>query len=154
MIKRNYKLLLGFVFGIICASTCVYATNTISASNVIYEPQNKNFNVDNVSDALDYLYTIGCVKGIYHHDANTQWNIELGFIPSYFSSNFTVTNTHVSLIYDSKYNKKVYANTYFDNTINDWTERFEITSTGIKTNFASALYSYKDDYDLDYYACK
>ena len=128
-------------------------------------------NLEESSDALDYLYTIGCVKGIYHHDANTQWNIEDHTPVEYIldecgdeifkdaDSIAIEIDTDREIVkktfaYAEKYNKKVYANTYFDNTINDWTERFEITSTGIKTNFASALYSYKDDYDLDYYACK
>lgn len=57
MIKSNYKLFIGIIIGIIFTSTTVFAANSLLAQNVSYKPSSDNFNVDNVSDALDKLYT-------------------------------------------------------------------------------------------------
>lgn len=149
------KVLFGFILGIICAGTCVYAANSLLAKDVLYEPSNSSFNVSNVSAALDYLYTAkDCVKGTYHHEANTQWNIELGFTPSLFFVVYKSSVSHANIVYDSKYDKKVYLSTFESGKVSDWSSYFETITANIKTKFITEFRTYNEEYDLEYYACK
>ena len=56
-IKKNYKFIIGFVLGLVVASTSVYAANTIYSKNVTYDNSNSGLEATNVQDALDETYT-------------------------------------------------------------------------------------------------
>ena len=56
-IKKNYKFIIGFVLGLVVASSSVYAANTIYSSNVTYDNSNSGLSATNVQDALDETYT-------------------------------------------------------------------------------------------------
>ena len=51
------KVFIFVVTAITFSSISVYAAGRYYATRVVYEPSNPNFNVDNMSDALDQLYT-------------------------------------------------------------------------------------------------
>ncbi|MBE6160929.1 MAG: hypothetical protein E7158_01735 [Firmicutes bacterium] len=51
------RILLVVVTVILTGSISVYAVGRYYATQVDYEPSNPNFNVDNMADALDQLYT-------------------------------------------------------------------------------------------------
>lgn len=53
-LKKNIKLFVGIIVGIILSSGVVYAIN---ANLIEYTPQDENWNVNNVTDALNNLYT-------------------------------------------------------------------------------------------------
>ena len=56
-IKNNYKFIIGFVLGLVVASSSVYAANTIYSKNVTYDNSNSGLEATNVQDALDETYT-------------------------------------------------------------------------------------------------
>ena len=60
-IKHNYKFIIGFMFGLIVASSSVYAANTIYSKNVTYDNSNSGLSATNVQDALDETYN-KCTK--------------------------------------------------------------------------------------------
>ena len=53
IIKNN---ILGFILGIIFCGGIVYAASLYNANDVAYEPTDENWEVTNVSEALDSLY--------------------------------------------------------------------------------------------------
>ena len=55
-IKKNYKILIGFVLGILVSGVGVYAASNILATNVTYTPSDSSWNVNNTASALDNLY--------------------------------------------------------------------------------------------------
>ncbi|MBE6161572.1 MAG: hypothetical protein E7158_05100 [Firmicutes bacterium] len=59
IMKKIFKsrILLVIVTVILTGSISVYAAGRYYANQVDYEPSNPNFNVDNMADALDQLYT-------------------------------------------------------------------------------------------------
>ncbi len=67
MVKNNYKLVIGFVFGIILSCTGVYAASTIIKSkDVSYDKSTSGGKYDNVQDAIDELYEkSGLLKDIW-----------------------------------------------------------------------------------------
>lgn len=57
MLKSKYKLLIGITIGLFLTGiTCVSAINLL-ADEILYNPTNDNWNVNNISSALDDLYT-------------------------------------------------------------------------------------------------
>ncbi len=56
MIKRNYKLIVGIIIGLLIAGTTVYAATIISSINVGYSNESSNLVADNVQDAIDEVY--------------------------------------------------------------------------------------------------
>ncbi len=56
MIKRNYKLVVGIIIGLLIAGTTVYAATIISSINVGYSNENSKLVADNVQDAIDEVY--------------------------------------------------------------------------------------------------
>ena len=57
MLKKNSKLFIGILIGIFLTSTSVFAANVILAKNINFTPENDSWNVSNVDDALNYLYS-------------------------------------------------------------------------------------------------
>ena len=56
-LEKNKKIILGILIGILFSGVGVYAATTYLASDVTYTPSNKDWNVDNVKNALDDLYS-------------------------------------------------------------------------------------------------
>lgn len=54
--KDNKKLVIGIIIGLLLTSTIGYAAYKYQATEVGYTPENENFDVDNVSDAIKELY--------------------------------------------------------------------------------------------------
>ena len=57
VIKKNYKLLIGFILGLLVAGTSVYATTVISSKDISYDNTTSKLSSTNVKDALDELQT-------------------------------------------------------------------------------------------------
>ncbi len=57
MVKKNYKLIIGFILGVIVSTTGVYAASTIIKSkDVSYDKSTSGGKYDTVQDAIDELY--------------------------------------------------------------------------------------------------
>ena len=56
MIKRNYKLIVGIIVGLLIAGTTVYAATIISSINVGYSNESSKLVADNVQEAIDEVY--------------------------------------------------------------------------------------------------
>ena len=56
ILKKNLKLFIGFIFGIIIASGVAYAAIVTSSDKVMFTPSNTSWNVNNVQSALNSLY--------------------------------------------------------------------------------------------------
>ncbi len=56
MIKKNYKLVVGIIIGLLIAGTTVYAATIISSINVGYNNESSKLVADNVQDAIDEVY--------------------------------------------------------------------------------------------------
>ena len=65
--KKNYKLLIGLVIGILISSTVVLAASyTGTASDLSYDNSTSGLFSDNVQDAVDELYErLNCPSGYY-----------------------------------------------------------------------------------------
>ena len=67
-LKENIRLFLGVIIGILASSITAYAVNSYTSNQIRY--QNNMFAIDNVSDALDDLYSYSKDK----IDSNTSNN--------------------------------------------------------------------------------
>ncbi len=83
MIKRNYKLIVGIIIGLLIAGTTVYAATIISSINVGYSNENSKLVADNVQDAIDEVYKKASeskapqpknenIKAMYYYDENKE----------------------------------------------------------------------------------
>ena len=55
--KERVKKIFGYVIvAIVFSGIGAYAANVISSSDIAYQPQNNEFNVTNVKEALDKMY--------------------------------------------------------------------------------------------------
>ena len=54
-IKSNIKLIIGVIIGIFLTGSIGVIAYTINAKDVAFTPRNKNWNVSNVEEAIDYL---------------------------------------------------------------------------------------------------
>ena len=96
MIKKNSKLILGIIIGLIISIGGVYATSTITANQVTIDKTNgklANITGDKVQDALDYLHTqaskIGsCPEGKVCINSNS-FSINPGYLPENDSTTYT-----------------------------------------------------------------
>ena len=72
-LKKLFKsrLFLIIITAIICASGSVLATTTILSNSVSYEPSNTSWDVNNVQDALDDLYTLATQNEIINLTSKT-----------------------------------------------------------------------------------
>ena len=57
ILKKNYKLLIGFILGLVVAGTSVYAATVISSKDISYDNTSSKLSSTNVKDALDELST-------------------------------------------------------------------------------------------------
>ena len=53
--KNNKKVIIGFIIGVIFTGSIGVFAYTINAKDVAFTPRNKNWNVSNVEEAIDYL---------------------------------------------------------------------------------------------------
>ena len=101
MIKKNSKLILGIIIGLIISIGGVYATGTITANQVTIDKTNgklANITGDKVQDALDYLHAqaskIGsCPEG---YTCNIMTN------PGYLPENDSTTYTQSTFVQNLK----------------------------------------------------
>lgn len=54
--KKNFKYILFFILTVFISTTSGYAAHKYLANEIEFTPSNKNWNVSNVSDAINYLY--------------------------------------------------------------------------------------------------
>lgn len=153
------KILIGVIIGILSTSVVtVTALKVYKANEIIYNPSDESWNVENVSDALNDLWNdTQCIKGTYNHASNTNWNIEIGFIPSSLSVNFTHERSRVYLTYDKKISSKVWL---IDNNISsgvsavqDFSDLVNISEV-LTSNLTDAYKTYTSAYLIYYVACK
>ena len=55
ILKKNYKLLIGFILGLVVAVTGVYAATVITSKDISYDNTTSKLSSTNVKDALDEL---------------------------------------------------------------------------------------------------
>lgn len=58
-LKKNIKLFVGIIVGIILSSGVVYAIN---ANSITFNSRNENWDVDNIEDAINELYSMGTLE--------------------------------------------------------------------------------------------
>jgi hypothetical protein len=66
--RKNYKILIGILIGILLSATAVYATTKYASKNIYYINENSSLSSDNVQSAIDELAdkfsnNKGCPKG-------------------------------------------------------------------------------------------
>lgn len=93
-IQKNIKIVLGFFIGILCGSLTVYGAYTYFASIVSFQPNDKNWKVENVEAALNDLYKIKNTPSVslllgtgrirYHSSVTS-----LSYVPGVIASNVT-----------------------------------------------------------------
>lgn len=60
----NYKILIGFIIGVVLSTTSVYAfTYMGSGKDLVYDNQKSEISATNVQDALDEIYQKFCPDG-------------------------------------------------------------------------------------------
>ena len=57
ILKKNYKLLIGFMIGMVLTGTTVYAATVLSSNQISYDNTTSKLSSTNVKDALDELST-------------------------------------------------------------------------------------------------
>ena len=57
ILKKNYKLLIGFILGLVVTGTGVYAVTVISSNQISYDNTSSKLSSTNLQDALDELST-------------------------------------------------------------------------------------------------
>lgn len=154
IIKRN---LFGFVVGILLTSTLgVSAAVIYTASQIKYTPI-ANGQIANVEEALNDLYeNYSCVNGSVNHPANTQWNIELGFIPSKVFLSFVHSGADCYVSYDKSLSDTILLSGIENNgtmNLGVYNQLISITSK-ITSNFTPEYRTYSSQYTLNYVACK
>ena len=118
IMKKIFKsrILLVIVTVILTGSISVYAAGRYYANQVEYEPSNPNFNVDNMADALDALYTnikpeyTGAIEVTPSQSSQTlntkdkalTKNITINPIPNTYKNLTTQTNATASDILSGK----------------------------------------------------
>ena len=103
-IKNNYKFIIGFVLGLVVASSSVYAANTIYSKNVTYDNSNSGLEATNVQDALDETYT-KCFPPVLATDK----------IMNLYNDGSNITEATIT-----SYDPKVYLNTFQKIMLDDY----------------------------------
>lgn len=154
------KMIFGIIIGILATSVVgVTALVIYNANEIKYNPSDSNWNVDNVKSALDDLYNnTTCITGTYDHLANTNWNIEVGFIPSRVVLNFIHSSAKVYISYDKEISQKVMLMSFSRTNetsynVEDFSDKITVSST-ITSHLTSSYKSYTSAYTLYYVACK
>ena len=142
------------MFGVLCTGTCVYAANKLLAKDVVYQPKDKSFSVDNVGDALDKLYenkisneyVRGTLSSSNYGQAVT---VELGFEPSIV---FIIITTSNGYMRSFEYVKDKYNNIY-DRGISFYSGKngISIVENGFKINIYDSSWGTEN---IIYYAWK
>lgn len=157
--------IVAFIIGaLLFSGVSVYATYSILANDIGYTPSNDSWNVDNVQDAINYLYDktnvlndLDCVSSQVHHNSNTQFDINLGFVPTKFYASYHWNNENMDLyvLYDSQINNNFYLSYYETNgnaMIENYSSRFMFEDNHFKSNIGGR--SLNNEYDFYYVACK
>ena len=97
-----------------------------------------------------------CISGTYNHKANTQWQIQLSFSPTFYLLKLSHNmQGQVVLFYENTTNKTYRYNTYNDTT-EDWSRYIEYNGNSIHTldTVPTSWSWYTDQFDIKYIACK
>lgn len=138
----NKKIIFGILIGIILTSSTVYAINYV-AKDILFEPSNDNWNVDNVEDALNDLYLNSDTVLWKNDNVSVEFPAQTIELDLDRYSSILIISAYSSTYTDSKYNsyiiiKKgetgVLSNMY-DNSSNDYTYR-NITVTSNSVEFS------------------
>ena len=125
-IKRNYKLLIGLVIGLVLSTTGVIAATIFSGTDIQYTG-NKVTGASNIQQAIDGLYdkaansSTDCAKGYEKQNAgdHSYECKETGFFPTYYAygnvttsstTDYTTLNKNVYVGLDTSGNKGVCIN--------------------------------------------
>ena len=88
--------------------------------------------------------------GSYNKIANTQYNIQLGFLPSYFYGYWVATPDYIIDYYGSGNIRIWNGSTGFDTA----SQSMNISATGITSNFPTSNGWYTEAVVLNYVACR
>lgn len=148
--KNNLKAIIGFVIGVILASSVTVFAYSCLASDVKYTDEKS------VADALNELYlrniTLNSCEYLeFNHISNTQFNYDFGFAPSSFLAFFAVGNgTHIFLTYTPETNS-LFA---FDDQGNERSSLFSINETKLMSNIPTNWDTYGNQYKIYVFAKK
>ena len=157
-------ILVGLICFLCGISVTVCASYVYTAREIPYTPEDETWNVDNVQDAINYLYDktnvlndLDCVSSQVHHNSNTQFDINLGFVPTKFYASYHWNNENIDLyvLYDSQINNSFYLSYYETNgnaMIENYSSRFMFEDNHFKSNIGGR--SLNNEYDFYYVACK
>ena len=95
-----------------------------------------------------------CVGGVYNHAANTQWSINVGFAPDYFSASYESNGVLYLMYYDLVKNVSTVVNVTNNSIQHNWGGRLSLENNTFKTNFATTSNHYVYSYNVNYMACK
>ena len=157
MIKKNIKVILAFLLGMIITIPSVYAVNKYLASDVTY----KDTTVENALNEL-YKNSNECKRGVYYHDGKSNKYIidtQIDFNKIYFSTYLKKSNIYISWFY----NKNI-SNIFYQ--INDYgkTGKYEIINKNLymKKNNTELIYEtsetgweeFTNEQNIEWMACK
>lgn len=120
--KINFKSLsLGLIIGVAITSGVVYAATLINSSDITYSPEDSSWDVSNVKDALDDMYTIITDDTIKNdlivanwlnekYTTSSSWTI---FEPTVFDENFFM-NSNGTLTTLKGGNYRIYYQSAYD----------------------------------------
>ena len=94
-----------------------------------------------------------CVSGIYHHNANTNWNIDFGITPSRFLLSYILSDTNRLVFYDGTniINFVGYTTSSVQQVV---VQAGTLNGTNYSYVMGNNTGHYKNAYDIYYMACK
>ena len=123
-------------------------TTTVAANKLL----NGETAYDNLGNLITGTISTNCVKGTYHHAANTNWNIDFGITPTRFFLTYVLTNNRL-VYYDGStiYNFIGYTTSSIEKVD---TKTGTISGTSYIETYATTTGHYKNAYDITYYDCR
>lgn len=125
-------------------------TTTVNESNLLSGVKAYTSDGELVTGTL----STNCVSGSYTKPANSQINIDFGFVPKeytlllyHFSNDYTM-----KVSYDNV-TGKIYVIKYYDNTTNEW-NWLEMDGTVLKSKLTATSGSVVNSYEIYYMACR
>ena len=112
---------------------------------------------DNLGNLITGTVSTNCVTSYVTHNSNTQFNVDLGFIPTKFfaSYHWNSENMNLYLVYDKAISNNIYLNYYEDNgtaKIENYNDKFGFENNHFISNFGGR--SFSNQYTFYYMACK
>ena len=107
---------------------------------------------DNNGNLITGNISTDCVSGTYNKPANSQWNINLGFIPLKYTLIWNNAQGAVVVNYNQSWSN-IYISSLYDSNVLVY-NYLTISNNSIVSNFTTSASSYKNSLSIQYMACK